>query len=325
MLANLHGSVHTMLTAFMTVFEQMFRILLLIGGGFLLRRLRLLPEGADKVMSRLVTCLFLPAIFFHTNLLECQLFTLGQNLPLVLCGAVITLGGIALALALAPLFARGNAYDKGVFRYAISFPNTGGVGTPLVLAMLGTRGLFQYNLFGFVTLMITYSWGIMQLRPNREGGGVAAALKRLVNPTLVGLVLGLVLGSLNGMNWIPPILVDTVGSLGDCYVPVSLLLVGYNVAGFPLGRVFRDGRAYVYSVLRLLVIPVALLVILRLLHAPQIMCVMAALFFGCPSGMNVVLFPVSYGQDCQVGVSMVLVSSLLAVVTMPVVYALTAL
>ncbi|MBQ9974489.1 MAG: AEC family transporter [Oscillospiraceae bacterium] len=314
-----------MLTAFMTVFEQMFRILLLIGGGFLLRRLRLLPEGAEKVMSRLVTYLFLPAVLLHTNLLECRILTLGENLPLALCGLIMALVSIGAAVLIAPCFARGDLYERGLFRYAIAYPNTGGVGMPLILAMLGTKGLFQYNLFYFFALIFNYSWGIMQLQPVEKRRGGADMLRRLANPALIGLVLGMVLGVLGAGEWIPGIVLDTVGDLSDCYVPVSLLLVGYTVAGFPLGNVFRDARAYTYSALRLLVLPVLTLVVLRLIGAPHIMSVMTALAFACPCGMNTVLYPVSYGQDCQVGVSMVLVSSLLAVVTMPVVYALTAL
>ena len=44
-----------MVTAFLTVFEQMFRILLLICGGFALRKFRLLPEGAEKA-SKCIAC-----------------------------------------------------------------------------------------------------------------------------------------------------------------------------------------------------------------------------------------------------------------------------
>lgn len=314
-----------MLTAFLTVFEQMFRILMLIGGGFLLHKLHLLPEGAEKVMSRLVTYLFLPAVLLHTNLLECRVLTLGENLPLVLCGLIMALVSIGAAMLLAPAFARGSLYDRGVFRYAIAYPNTGGVGMSLVLAMFGTKGLFQYNLFYFFALIFNYSWGIMQLQPAHERRGAADILRRLANPALIGLLLGMALGVLGAGEWLPGIVIDTAGDLGECYVPVSLLLVGYTVADFPLGRVLGDIRAYIFSVLRLLVLPVLFMVVLRLVRAPQIMSVMAALAFACPCGMNTVLYPVSYGQECRAGVSMVLVSSVLSVLTLPLVYALTAL
>jgi predicted permease len=108
-------------------------------------------------------------------------------------------------------------------------------------------------------------------------------------------------------------------------VPVSLLLVGYNVAGFSLRYVFGDVRSYLYSGLRLVLIPGLFLAILRLLGMPDLICVMAVLYLACPSGMNAVVFPASYGMDCKAGIGMVLVSSILAIVTAPLMYALTTL
>ena len=49
---------------------------------------------------------------------------------------------------------------------------------------------------------------------------------------------------------------------------------------------------------------------------------LAVFAFSCPSGMNVVVFPASYGQDCKTGASIVLISSLGSILTVPVLYAL---
>ena len=49
---------------------------------------------------------------------------------------------------------------------------------------------------------------------------------------------------------------------------------------------------------------------------------MAALTYACPCGMNTVVFPAAYGEDCQSGASMLLISSLCAIFTAPLIYAL---
>ena len=48
----------------------------------------------------------------------------------------------------------------------------------------------------------------------------------------------------------------------------------------------------------------------------------AVLAIAGPSGMNVVVFPASYGQDCETGASIVMISSLGSILTVPVLYAL---
>lgn len=311
-----------MLQSFLAVFEQMFRILILLSVGFTIRKLKLLPEGAERAMSRLITLLFLPAIMLHTFLVECHLDSLVEYSNLVLYGMCFCLLSIGLANAIAALFARGDNYLKGVFRYALSFPNTGAVGTPLVLAMFGTAGFFRYNLFLFVSTVLTYSWGIMQLQPSREKGGFVQILRKVFNPTFLGMLIGMVLGVLGAKQWLPPVVIDTVGSLGNCYVPVSLLLTGYTIGSYPFAQILGSRRVYVYTALRLLVIPCAFLLILRLIHAPLEACIMAALTYACPCGMNVVVFPASFDQDCRPGARMLLVSSVLAIFTAPLIYAL---
>ena len=312
-----------MLQSFLAVFEQMFRILILLSVGYALNKLHLIPEGAARVMSRLVTLLFLPGILLHTNLVECRIDSLAQYSELVLYGGAMCLISIGIAYLFCGAFARGDNYLKGVYRYALSFPNTGAVGTPLVLAMFGTAGFFRYNLFLFISTVLTYSWGIMQLQPSHKREGGVKALRKILNPTFLGMVLGLVLGVLGAKEWLPPVIIDTVGSLGDCYVPISLLLTGYTIADYPFAQTLGSRRVYVYTAVRLLVIPCIFLAVLRLIHAPQEACIMAALTYACPCGMNTVVFPAAYGEDCKSGASMLLISSLCAVFTAPLIYALS--
>ena len=314
-----------MLQSFLTVFEQMFRILILLAVGFAFNKLHLIPREAERVLSRLVTLLFLPAIVLHTNLVECRVDSLAQYSELVLYGALLCFLSIGLAYAFSGQFARGDSYLKGVFRYALTFPNTGAVGTPLVLAMFGTAGLFRYNLFLFVNTILTYSWGIMQLQPSHKREGVASALRKTLNPTFLAMVLGLVLGVLGAKTWLPSVVIDTVGSLGGCYTTVSLLLTGYVVGDYSVSQALGSRRVYVYTAVRLLVIPGVFLLLLRVLNAPAEACVMAALTYACPCGMNTVVFPASYGEDCRTGVSMVLISSLCSIITAPLIYALATL
>jgi len=44
--------------------------------------------------------------------------------------------------------------------------------------------------------------------------------------------------------------------------------------------------------------------------------------FAGPSGMNVVVFPASYGQDCKTGASIVLLSCAGSILSVPVLYAI---
>lgn len=311
-----------MLTAFFTTLLQMARILLFLVVGFGLNRLHILPKGAGAGISRLVTMLFLPAMLIYTNMTEFRLADIGAYSQLVLTGAAMWLIVAAVSFPLAKKLAAGNALDRGVYLYGLCFPNTSAIGTPLALAMLGTAGLFQYNLFILIFVIMTYAWGMGLFLPMERKSPWKRFLTNLLNPIFVSMVIGITLGVLNAPRWMPALLTDFLGDLGDCYVPVSLLLTGYTIADYPLGDMFHRGKAYLFSLLRLLVYPLLVVALAKLMGLSQFVATLAVLGFAGPSGMNVVVFPASYGQDCKTGASIVLLSCVGSILTVPILYAI---
>ncbi len=311
-----------MLSTFLTTLEQMSKILLLISIGFAFNKFHLLPHAAEEVLSRLVTHLFLPCLMLYTNIMECRVSSLAANAPLFLVGTAIICSCILISYPLGRFFGGKDSYRQGVFRYALSFPNTGAVATPLVLAFYGTAGLFQFNLFWFAGLILTYTWGVAQMQPSGSKCSVWATLSKCFNPTTIAIIVGMILGLMNAKNWILPIVLNTTQELGNCYVIIGLLLTGFSIANYPLNQIFGNIKVYLYSAVRLICIPVAVLTILVLCKASRELCIMAALATASPCGMNVVIYPAAYGEECKTGASMVLISSLCSVLTIPIIYAL---
>lgn len=303
--------------------EQMFRIVFLLSLGFAFNKLKLIPRTAEAVLSRFVTMLFLPSLTLYSNMMECKLDSLAAYSQWVLYGGALCVISILMSFPIARLFSRKDEYQRGIYRYALSIPNTGAVGTPLVLAFFGTSGMFQYGLFQFVCSILTYSWGIMQLQPSHGRSTFWSNVKKCFNLNFLAMLLGMALGLLGAKNWMPTIVANTVHELGNCYVIVALLLTGFSIADYPFSQVFGDIRVYGFSLLRLIVFPLLFLAALLLIKAPAMVCIMAVLSYASPCGMNVVVYPSSYGEDCKAGASMVLVSSLGSVCTVPLIYALT--
>ena len=311
-----------MLAAFLTTLEQMVRILLLLAIGFSLNKLHLITKAAEQVLSKLVTMLLLPCLTLYSYTVNCDFPALVTYSQWTLIGAVCTVISIACALPLASRFAGGKGYLKSVYRYALAFPNTGGVATPLILAFFGTAGLFKSNMFLFVQGVICYTWGIMQLQPAEGRHNLRFYLRRIFSANFVAMLIGMVLGLLGAKNWMPQILLGTIDELGGCYVTTALLLTGFSIADYPIQDVVGNWKIYLYAALRLLILPGVFLIFMVLIKAPSLLALFAVLSFACPCGMNSVVYPAAYGEDCKPGASMVLVSSLLSVITIPLMYAL---
>ena len=311
-----------MLTAFLTTLEQMIRIMLFLVVGFFVNRLKILPKGTGAGISKLVTRLFLPAMLIHSNMTEFNLADVGSYSQLVLLGCLLWTVVTIPCLFIAKGLSGGNYQERGVYLYGLSFPNSSAVGTPLTLAILGTAGLFEFNLFLLIFVVMTYSWGVNLFLDTDRKNPVKQFFVHMLNPVFIAMVIGLALGALNAKAWVPPMITGFIGDIGSCFIPVSLLMVGYSIADYPLGDVFKRPKSYIFTALRLVIIPLTVLLIVKLMGVSKDVAALVVFAFAGPSGMNVVVFPAAYGQDCKTGASIVLLSSIGALITVPLLYAL---
>lgn len=312
----------TMLTAFLTTLGEMTRILMFMVLGFGLNRLHILPKGAGAGISRLITMVLIPALLIYNNMTEFQLANIGQYSRMVLLGAFLWTAVMLISLPTARKLSGGNPLDRGVYLYGLSFPNTGAIGMPLSLALLGSAGLFQFNLFLVMFSIMTYAWGVGLFLDTERKNPVRRFFIHLLNPVFVSMCIGMTLGALNAKNWMPPLVLNFVGDLGGMYAPLSLLLTGYTIADYPLTEMFHLPKSYLFTALRLIVYPLVAVLLVKLVGGSLLMATMAVIAFSGPSGMNVVVFPASYGQDCETGASIVMISSLGSILTVPLMYAL---
>ena len=311
-----------MLTVFLTTLGEMTRILMFMVLGFGLNRLHILPKGSGAGISRLITMVLIPALLIYNNMTEFQLSNVKEYSQLVLMGAFLWAVVTLVAMPIAGRMGRGNPLDRGVYLYGMSFPNTGAIGMPLTLAMLGTTGLFKFNLFLVMFSVMTYAWGVGLFLDTERKNPVKRFLIHLLNPVFVSMCIGMSLGVLGAKNWLPSLVTGFVGDLGKMYAPLSLLLTGYTIADYPLGEMFHLPKSYLFTAMRLIAFPLLAVAIVKLIGGDLFMATMAVIAFSGPSGMNVVMFPASYGQNCETGASIIMISSLCSILTVPLMYAL---
>lgn len=306
-----------MTITFGMMLNQMAGLFVLLVTGFLLNRLHILSKEAEGVLSKVAAKVLLPAFMLYTFMEECTVANLAEHGNLVLFGGVFQVTGIFAAILLAKWLGKGDPFLSGVYRYALGFPNIGGFGFPTVLALFGQFGLFQYQLFMLVNHFLCYAWGVGQMQPAHERGGWREAMKKLFNPVVIGLLIGMVLGLSGLVSFVPSGIRATVQNLGNCFSPMSLLLTGFVIGDYRFSDILKEKRTYIIALLRLILIPGAFLVVLRILQVPDMICVLTCLAFACPCGMNTVVFPAAYGQDTRPGAGLTLLTSAAAVVTIP--------
>lgn len=316
------------MNVFLATLTPMLTLFFCIVVGFLLRRGHLLPDNAAPTMAKLETWVFFPALSFMTMSRYCTVETIGTHLSNILLSAVGVAIAIGIAYLLVRFFAKGGTAEHGVFLYALAFANSGYMGDPVVQALFGDEILSYYKVYCLPVSLAIYTWGVSRMIP----AGGKSALRRILNPPTVALLLGILSGLTGFLGILPDFAVRALDSLRACMGPVAMLLAGFTVASYPLRDMLRSRRVYAASLLRLIVIPsviIAALFALKTLFglAFGVTVPHTVLFFtffavGTPLGLNTVVFPSAYGGDAGTGAGMTLISHTLAVLTIPLMYTL---
>ncbi len=305
-----------MLSVFTATLSPMLMMFACMVIGFVLNKKKLCPDNTATVLSKLETFVLCPALTMKTFSQYCTVEALSQNYLLVLfCLVAVTLAFI-LAYVLSPLFTKKD-YSRSVYQYALAFGNFGFMGNAIVPAILGDAALFQYMLFTLPLNVAVNTWGLAILIPQKTN-----PLKSLLNPPMIAVVIGAVLGLTGISAHVPAFVHQTMSSLGSCMGPVAMVLTGFVIGNYSFKTLLSDKKVYLASVLRLFVFPAAYIMLLKLLGADSTTLVMCLFAFATPLGLNTVIFPAAYGGDPSTGAAMAMISHTACVVTIPVMYAL---
>ena len=211
--------------------------------GYVAARSRLLPLEAVPGLNMFVLYFALPCMLyrFGSTTPAAQLFNPVVALLWLVCGAVV------IALAAAWARSRGAGWpDAAMGALVAAFPNSGFMGVPLILALLGEGGAGPVMATLLVDLVVTTSLciGLSQWGAAGEHGLAEAVLRALQgvvrNPMPWSILIGAAAGALGFSLWAP--LGKTVALLADAASPVALFTIGAVLARSQMqARVLGEG------------------------------------------------------------------------------------
>lgn len=304
---------------FLTTGNQMIYLFSLILIGYVLSKAGVLSKDTAKVLATMENNILIPALVAGTFL---NYFTVEK---LKTAGLLFgcSFGVLFLILPFAILFPKLLTRDKDtrkIYTYGLAFSNFGFMGNSVVLALFPEIFL-EYLIFTLPLWMAIYVWGVPQLLlPTTESETIRMRLKRFLNPMLIAMLLGMVIG-LFGVP-LPSAVLSVVDTLGSCMSPVAMLLTGVTVASVPLKNLFRKPSVYAMSAIRLLLFPFVFLGIFRLWNPSDTIVICTICSLAMPLGLNTLVIPSAYGKDPTTAASMTVISHLLSCLTIPFIFLL---
>lgn len=302
------------------LFSNLVGLFLLIGVGFFAVRARLLPAESSKPMSTLLMKVTVPATIIHSMIRPFDPGFLRLGGCIFLIGAVIYPLFAGLSLALARLFQVPEG-RRGMWCCCTTFCNNGFMGFPVALALFGEEGLTLTVILGIPFNLLLYSVGArmvcMDLPQSRSGHPLSwgRAVFSVINLSMaIGLLLYFTQLPL------PQALSAPLGYLSDATTPLSMIITGMNLSQGKAADILRDRDVFTASGTRLLLFPLAAWALIRLIPGVDPLIAGAALInLAMPAPAAAALLGEQYGGCTQLAARTVFLSSLLCIVTIPLV------
>lgn len=287
----------------------------LIGIGVFFRRMAWMTAEADGSLLKMVVNFLYPCLVFE-NVLNNPSLRDPSNLGL---GPLIAAGMTALSIVFGLWVARVLGLTQGhglrTFGFASGINNYGYIPIPLMTALFGTESLGVLLVYNVGCEVAIWTVGILVL----SGLSLKEGWRRLLNPMVLSLVLGLA-GNLTGLGArMPDVVTSVIHQCAVCAVPLGLILIGGTLEQyFNRPRELFDARVLFGSVgLRLGLYPLVFLLLARYLPATDELKRVLVVQAGMPAGILPIVIAKHYGGHPLTAVRVVIGTTVVGVLLIP--------
>ncbi|WP_418656589.1 AEC family transporter [Agathobaculum sp.] len=283
----------------------MFALMLL---GLLLSRRGMITEQGSRDLSNVLLYAVIPCVILRSYMSEFST----EKLRAMGLSALIAVIAFAASIAVAYLTC---GTRHRIENFAVAFGNAGFIGIPLVTAVFGPEAAFYVVSFSTFANLLQWTYGIVIISGKKETMNLRMVF---VNPVFISMVIGIALFVLQPT--LPTVVTGTIGYIADGNTVLAMIILGYYLSKVQLRGLFADVRLYLFSALRLLVVPaVTILVFLPFPFARGEITLITLIAAATPIASSTAIFAQKFGQDYRRAVSYVCLSTILSVATLPLV------
>ena len=328
----------------MEAFIIMLRKVLMFVGlaipGFVLVKSKAFTKEQSAVLSKMLTTVAM-LFFVMTATMNSVSFAPEGLLTL----AVATIIGIGFTLAMYFLSTPLTCFEKskvmtgessdenaliakkkrGMLRFASIFSNNGFLAIPLANEVLGkTSGALPVLIvINIITNLSMLTFGKPLVSGQKEK---TDAKKILLNPVIIGFVVGLILNLTNIGAYVPEIPTFTT-HFSNLVTPLSMTILGMKMGEANLSKIFVKPKTYYSSFIKLIVMPmliIALMFAVKGIFNAQVlnndMFIGVFLAFSMPTATLASALADSNDGDIENAVCYTLGSTILSIATIPLLY-----
>ncbi len=300
--------------------------------GVILRVRRLVSADFGKGLSNLVLYIAQPSLILCAYLTyegDGNIWLNSLWVFLLSVAAHLIFAGVALLF-----FRRAEDGKRRMLRMVTVFSNAAFMGIPLISVLLDSEAVIYASIYNIPFNVFLWSLGVYfcTARRDEDGDGTPdgdikpkptiSPLRVALHPVNVAAVIGIVLLALGWNTYVPALILDSLTMLKDLVAPLAMFVIGLRMTEIRLRASLNDKFAYLFLGLRHFLLPgaVALLLwLLTLVGLPlgKTVITVVLLLAATPAATSATMLAEKYDCDVPYTGRLVVYSTLLSIVSMP--------
>lgn len=294
---------------FFTMAALQLQLFVFVAAGFILTKAGTITPAGRKSLSDLLINFILPCNIVCSFQIEMSAQILSS------CGLIILLAALTqmFYLAVSKVIFSGAPRERlACLRYATICSNAGFLGLPIIGGVYGAFGTLLVSVALIPQRFVMWSAGL-SLFTKTDSKSVVKKL--LTHPCIIAVFIGFAL-LLCGNPALPAFLQKSLSGASGCTTCISMLVIGSILAGAEHINL-RDGMMWWFTAARLILIPLAVLGALSLFPIDRTIRGVMVLISAMPAGSTTAILAARYDGDAPFASCLVFVSTLLSLVTLP--------
>lgn len=297
---------------------QMIQLFLVIALGYGLLKIKILDVEFNKRLTSLLLSVTTPALIVSSVLSTTLEKDISKIAFVFIVGVIIfivlpILGFIIVKIMKVP------THQQGLYIFMTMFSNIGFMGFPVMKSIFGNEAVFLTAIFNMLFNLLVFTVGIVFMNYHSTAK-IKMNARQLLSPGVISSLIALLI-YLTEIQ-VPDVIASTITMVGDITTPIAMMLIGSTLATVPLKEVFNEIRVYPFTILKQIIIPIIAYPVLSFFIQDPLILGVSLIMIAMPVGNIAVLFATEYQKDVALAAKTVFMTTLLSIITIPVIVAL---
>lgn len=297
---------------------SVLKLFMLLIPGFILRKTNMVASDFPRPLSNLILYVAQPAMIIVSFIRPFD-----REVAITAAGVLVfSFVAHTIFYLLAQLLFKKAAPDaRKVYRFGSIFGNAGYMGIPLIMSLFGNDAGIYASVYIIGFNFFTWSLGCLIYSGDKS---FISPKKMFLNAATIPTYIGILVFLLPIDAFVPDIVTEVLSALRDTVAPLSMILIGMQLADVKLKGAFNDPHLWEALGVRLFLFPaiiwgVTKIVSLTGLYTNELASSVTLICAATPCAAATGMFAARFHGDEQTASKYVSISTILSVITMPIV------